>query len=147
MGYIFVVPLIPTKKAFVLEACEKLRLPKLHVGYALDSCKTDETRGESTIEDYHQLPMTRNLKRDNMWVARSAKPQLEFVVDNQPMAQLMNLDIWVNNPLYEVDIANVRQNLSSLYTGPFDYRGGFLNCFDWRPREYNRQADRVCNWI
>lgn len=41
----------------------------------------------------------------------------------------------------------MRQNLFQLYISHFDYKGGFLNCHDWRPREFNALADRVCNWV
>ena len=41
----------------------------------------------------------------------------------------------------------MRQNLFHLFISHFDYKGGFLSCHDWRPREFNTLADRVCNWV
>ena len=29
----------------------------------------------------------------------------------------------------------------------FEYKSGYLSCHDWRPRELNKQADAVCNWV
>jgi len=34
-----------------------------------------------------------------------------------------------------------------VYRDAFEYKAGFLSCHDWRPREYNALADRVCAWV
>ena len=94
-----------------------------------------------------EMPSLSRLKRDNLWVHSGSLPQLEFVVDNETVAGLMNVEVRVENEFYEPMIAGMRQNLFVAFPGSFDYKGGYLSCHDWRPREYNKQADAVCNWV
>jgi hypothetical protein len=70
-----------------------------------------------------------------------------MVVDNETIAQLMNLEARVENEFYELMIARMRQNVYEAFSQHFEYKGGYLSCHDWRPREYNAQADAVCNWV
>ena len=41
----------------------------------------------------------------------------------------------------------MRENIFGTYGKHFEYKRGYLNCHDWRPREFNQQADAVCNWV
>ena len=59
----------------------------------------------------------------------------------------MNVEVQVENEFYEPMIARMRQNLFVAFSASCDYKGGYLSCHDWRPREYNKQADAVCNWV
>ena len=68
-------------------------------------------------------------------------------MDNQTVAQLLNLRIRWDNPLYEENFPTVRENTYLAYSRYFDSKGPFLSCHDWRPREYNALADGVCNWV
>ncbi|CAK0841231.1 unnamed protein product, partial [Prorocentrum cordatum] len=58
-------------------------------------------RADRTDMDYQTLPLTKCMKRDQLWSHRPAKPQVEFVVDNQTLAQLVNVEIRIANPHYE----------------------------------------------
>ena len=33
------------------------------------------------------------------------------------------------------------------FTHYFGYKVGCMSCHDWRPREFNKQADAVCNYV
>ena len=41
----------------------------------------------------------------------------------------------------------MRQMTYKAYKDFFEYKAGFFSCHDWRPREYNALADRVCAWV
>ena len=135
------------KKAFVSEACERLRLPKPFAGYQAVSVQATVPRQPDARDEYKVLPTPTCLQRDQLWQPFSAKPQLEFVVDNKTIAQLLNLETRICNLTYAKQIGKMRENLFLGYTRYFDYKCGFLSCFDWRPREFNKLSDRICNWV
>ena len=99
------------------------------------------------IAGQRKFPPLRQLNRDRTWQLGGSRPQLEFVVDNETVAGLMNAEIQIRNEHYESIIARMRQNLFTAFSDSFDYKGGYFSCHDWRPREYNQQADAVCNWV
>ena len=59
----------------------------------------------------------------------------------------MNIEVRIDNPLYELVVSRMRKMLFELYADHYDYEDGHLNCYDWQPREYNEQADMVCNSV
>ena len=87
------------------------------------------------------------LQRDSLWLQNCGKPQFEFVVDNETVAGLMNLERRVDNPFYEPMVARMRQSIFDMFSKCFECKAGYLSCHDWRPRELNKQADAVCNWV
>ena len=93
------------------------------------------------------MPDLRRLQRDELWIHNAERPQLEFVIDNETVANHMNLEAKVDSDFYEPMITRMRQNVYKAFTETFEYKGGFLSCHEWRPREYNSQADAVCNWV
>ena len=50
-----------------------------------------------------------------------------------------------NNPLYEDAFSRMLGNLATLYASKFLHKAGYMATHDWRPRELNRTADRLCN--
>ena len=70
------------------------------------------------------LPAALSLKRDQLWQATATRPQLEFVVDNKALAQLLNLEICVDNPLYEDAVAKMRDCTYLAFAHYFDYKTG-----------------------
>ena len=74
------------------------------------------------------------------------RPQVEFVVDNQTIAELMNLEARIVNDHYRPVINRVRGKFADIFTS-FDYKASYFPPLDWRPREYNSPPDVICNWI
>ena len=93
------------------------------------------------------MPPLHRLKRDDLWLPAARRPQPEFVVDNETIANLLNLEARVENEFYEPTIARMRQNTFTAFSEYYEYKGGYLSCHDWRPGEFNKQADAACNWI
>ena len=135
-----------SKKDFVVEACSALNLPAPGQWYLAEPACDDQKPAKEDVSETW-LPEPICLKRDQLWDVRPGRPQLEFVVDNQAIAQLMNLEVRSDNSAYEEDAARMRTNTYLAYSRHFDYKGGYLSCHDWRPREYNALADRVCGWV
>ena len=139
------------RTVFVTEACRVMRLPEpLAVSGLSARLPTGDARANRDAlngANYSHLPAPAYLQRDQSWLPSTSRPQLEFVVDNLVVAQLMNLETRVDNPVYEDDIGKMRNNVFIAYTSFFDYKAGYYSCHDWRPREYNALADRVCNRV
>jgi hypothetical protein len=133
------------KRSFVIQACECFKLPRPYEGYSKDSEVVQQDRAmKNTGRD---MPELRRLQRDEHWMNNSERPQLEFIVDNETVANLMNLEAKVENEYYEPMVSRMRLNIYEVFMNYFEYKGGFFGCHDWRPREYNSQADAVCNWV
>lgn len=66
-------------------------------------------------------PVTR-LRRDDLWQLHSARSQLEFIVDNETVAKLMNLQSQIENPFYEPMVARIRQSIFDVYGKHFHYK-------------------------
>ena len=54
------------------------------------------------------------LRRDSLWLAWGA-PQLEFVVDNETLAGMANLEMAVSNPIHEFQIRRIQVGLKSAF--------------------------------
>ena len=73
--------------------------------------------------------------------------QLEFVVDNQIVAGLANIEVHCTQKQYEAAVQRTRYRIMKLMTSTFDYKAGFLQPADWRPREFNSAADLVADHV
>eukprot|EP00746_Dinoflagellata_sp_MGD_P015434 gnl/MRDRNA2_/MRDRNA2_134313_c0_seq1.p2 gnl/MRDRNA2_/MRDRNA2_134313_c0~~gnl/MRDRNA2_/MRDRNA2_134313_c0_seq1.p2 ORF type:complete len:102 (+),score=14.75 gnl/MRDRNA2_/MRDRNA2_134313_c0_seq1:358-663(+) len=93
------------------------------------------------VDNFETLPQLERSRRDQFWQPWSARPQLEFIVDNKVVAQLMNLEIQIYNQWhwYESDIVRLRprmrQSTFKAYTQSSDYKGGHFSWHDWWPPE------------
>jgi hypothetical protein len=106
------------KRAFVVQACDVFKLPKPFEGYLTISERPTKARMVST-EGHHVMPTLRPLKRDGLWLHNSERPQLEFIVDNETVAGLMNLEARVENQFYAPMVARMRQNVCDVFFPPF----------------------------
>ena len=73
--------------------------------------------------------------------------QLEFVVDNKTLADIADGISAVGSSHYRAPLGRIRQRLFDLYKNIFEYKCGFLDPVDWRPRERNAAADYVANHV
>eukprot|EP00973_Karenia_brevis_P040678 5628830-Karenia_brevis.AAC.1 len=73
------------------------------------------------------------------------KCQVEFVVDNQTVAGLANATLAAKNPFYQPCVRRIRGRLAKLYMKHCQYKAGFYDPVDWRPREWNIGADYLAN--
>ena len=126
-------------KAFVLQCCISLGLPVPYPGNQHIHMKGDS-------ESVHYLELPRQLQRDTLWLV-DGTPQLEFVVDNESLASLANIEISVVNPLYLTDVHRIRQGLLNIFETVFWPKGSYMNPVDWRPREFNGPPDTIYNWV
>ena len=92
------------------------------------------------------LELPRLLSRDGFWL-RGVTPQLEFVVDNETLAGLANLELKSDCVLYDHLVQHIQEGLGDLLTHYFVPKASFLNPVEWRPREFNTPPDTVCNWV
>ena len=103
-----------------------------------------QAQSDGTAQYILQEP--KKLLRDTLWSSDIAG-ELEFVVDNQSVASLANIESRVSNEFYRPVIERVREGLRVAYSGAFRYKAGHLSPADWRPREFNSPPDVVCNWV
>ena len=73
------------------------------------------------------------------------RPQPEFVVDLLKVCNVINMEAACTNVDYKAPFDRMLSMLSELYEGPVSHKAGFLATHDWRPREFNPTADRLCN--
>ena len=92
-----------------------------------------------------ELPIT--LNRDELWAADAATMQLEFVVDNELLARLANLEARCANESYKPVVQRIRSRIRKLMSHFFSYKAGFLQLVDWRPREFNEAADLIADRV
>ena len=97
---------------------------------------------EKKLEDM-TLPAT--MERDALWCEFVPGPQLEFVVDNQSLADLANIHAKVTNDFYRPSVDRIRTNIQRAFAGYFSHKAGYLDPVDWRPREFNCSADLVAD--
>ena len=93
--------------------------------------KTEVPRGEEKF-DLSDMQVPTRLKRAQLWIHHSTKPQLEFIVDNLTLAELMNIEASITNPFYDVVVNRMRSKVHHMYRSTFEYKGGFLNPHEWR---------------
>ena len=98
------------KRGFVCDACDVFKLPKPFDGYLNHGTRVAKDRG-SNMPSQGEMPPLSRLKRDNLWVHSGSRLQLEFGVDNEKAAGLMNVEVRVENEFYEPMIARMRQSL------------------------------------
>ena len=134
------------KRGFVCDVCKVLNLPEPFEGY-FTHVENMTVERVPTAASQRVMPSLRRLKRDGLWLAMAARPQLEFVVDNETVSDLMNLEARVANEFYAPMVARMRENTFTDFAQHFEYKAGFLPSHEWRPREFNKQADAVCNWV
>ena len=136
------------KADFVKNACKALGLP-LPTPVAHDRCIPGilSSTPKGNHWDIACIPMPLVLKRDSLWKKGLSRPQLEFVVDNQVLAEVANGKSSVSNEWYRLALDRIRTRLRHLFDAFFEYKGGFLEPVDWRPRECNKVADHVANCV
>ena len=132
-----------SRRDFVSDACRALGLPDPPPFYS----QTQEEQREGAPEAVHldDMAVPLRLQRDSLWTRHSAKPQLEFAVDNKTLADLINLEAHVTTPSYEAIVHRMRERCFALFWHTFGHKAGYLNTHDWRVRECNKAADLVCN--
>lgn len=97
--------------------------------------------------DVCDILLPRSLKRDELWNMSNTSIELEFVVDNQLVAGLTNLEVTRTHCFYLPIVRRVRQRIVGLLKRTFDYKAGILQPVDWRPREFNSAADLVADHV
>jgi len=85
------------------------------------------------------------MNRDSLWECTSATPQLEFIVDSLTVAKVVNMQASCDNAYYRPAFDRMITKLAGMYDGVFQHKAGYLATHDWRPREWNLTADRLCN--
>lgn len=98
------------------------------------------------VDPGRQLVLPNRLASDAMWTT-SARPHLQFVVHNATVAGLANLEAAVANPIYESAVREIRLGLKSVFQRAFQWKAGFCNPVEWRPREFNSPPDTICHWV
>ena len=89
--------------------------------------------------------MPARLRRDTLWVSDTGLPQLEFIVDSLTVARVLNIEASCENPVYQSTFDRMLLTLAALYGHEFQHKAGFFSSHDWRPREWNVTADKLCN--
>ena len=97
--------------------------------------------------DVCDIALSKPLKRDEIWTQACPNVQLEFVVDNQIVAGLANIVVHCTQKHYEPVVQRARYRIMNLIASTFDYKAGFLQPVDWRPREFNGAADLVADHV
>ena len=70
----------------------------------------------------------RRMRRDE-WFGPG---ELEFVLDNQTVAKLINVELRISNPFYAPAIHRLREKMERLYTVSFEFKAKMCNHCDWR---------------
>ena len=83
----------------------------------MEEHRNDESAKQRTLQEPRQL------LRDTLWSSDYAG-ELEFVVDNQAVAALANIESRIANDFYRPAIERIRLGLHALFTGRFCYKGG-----------------------
>ena len=128
---------------FVTSTCEKLGL-KNQQGQHIE---VKQLGSKHAGRDAGDIVLPLPLKRDELWTLNSPSVQLEFVVDNQLVAGLANVEVRCTCERYRLIVSRIRQHIRSLMTKSFDYKAGFLQPVDWRPREFNKAADLIADHV
>ena len=92
-------------------------------------------------------PSPPQLGRDALFYTHpSARMQTEFVVDSQSVPGLGNATLAVTNSQYEENVKRIRVNVWKIFGRRCDYKAGFVDPIDWRPREWNVGADHLVKY-
>ena len=94
-----------------------------------------------------RLPVPLEMTRDNLWTKGLSRLQLEFVVDNESLANVSNGIASVANEFYRAPLDRIRTRLLHMFRDCYEYKASFLDPVDWKPREFNRAADHIANCI
>ena len=132
---------------FARKVCEEWKLPFIDCARKglVSEVRSLPATEKYTLEDIHALPMPRRLERDRLWSCNAAKPQLEFIVDSAIVANVVNMEAHCDNLNYKPTFDRMMTNLAALYDAAFVHKAGYLATHEWRPREWNVTADRLCN--
>ena len=125
------------------EMCSVFKLPNPYPGEKLEfptQVAADSSSGGRS------LTLPRQLRREELWIC-NGRSQFEFIVDNQTLASLANIEMSIGNPVYTQDIHSIRDGLRHFFKTHFDPKGGFLSPVEWRPREFNSPPDTVCHMV
>ena len=133
--------------SFVQRVCDAWRLPHISANPGGDALAQPQLAPAEkyTLQDIHALPYPRRLLRDQLWLKDHSKPQLEFVVDSLTVANVVNMDACCDNPRYKPAFDRMLTRLAESYDTVFQHKAGFMATHEWRPREWNVTADRLCN--
>ena len=96
---------------------------------------------KAIVPDIISLPPLHEL--DAVW-ATGCK-QVEFVVDNQLLADIMAGQAQCNNERCDNLVKLAMNDVFDIFDTGFTSRGGYRSLVTWRPREYNSLADALCN--
>ena len=134
------------RKTFKDQACKNMGLLRPRCSQQVmipqEGLRESQNHRKWRIEEL-QLPKL--LARDEIWTTNIQHVQLEFVVDNEAVANISNGIIRVSNDFYKAPFDRIRNRLFCLYRERFEYKSGFLDPVDWRPREFNTAADHAAN--
>jgi hypothetical protein len=139
------------RSEFVREACTAMGLPvplegATTVRYATNNDEEPQAK-RAKVWSMTAIALPALLARDKLWTRGINRPQLEFVVDNQTLANIANGTARVTNPYYRAPLDRIRAGIGHLYGAHFEYKSAFLDPVDWRPREFNTAADHVANCV
>jgi len=135
---------------FVRKVCDAMGLPQL---WECEPAHSATTEAVAPLQkppkgwNMTDLALPAFLARDGLWTRGVARTQLEFVVDNQKLANIANGLAAVANQFYQAPLDRIRAGLRQLFHAQFEYKATFLDPVDWRPREFNTAADHVANCV
>ena len=91
---------VATAFEVVADACHRFRLPKPYPETAVEAIASTEDRfGDLADLCSLTLQSPLRLRRDRLWIT-SGISQLEFIVDNQTVASLANIETKIANEFY-----------------------------------------------
>ena len=128
--------------AFVKQTCRDVGLRHGQIDATGRVDETDELNGRSKYDGRHtdDLQLPTPLRRDELWDKNMDTMQLEFVVDNQLVAALANMEARCTNDFYRPVVLRIRSRIRRLMQHSFACKAVFLQPVDWRPREFNKAA-------
>ena len=97
-------------------------------------------------KDVVAIQLPRLMGRDSLWL-QDVPAQLEFVVDNQALAGILNSELMVTNEFHLPVVSRIRDACYRLYQHYFSHKAGYFPSHDWRPREFNEAPDTICNMV
>ena len=142
------------RSEFVRDACQAIGLPAPSLsrqpppqGVDLQHASTSEQTNEGKVWSMRDLPKPNFLKRDQLWTDGIPTPQLEFVVDNQSLANISNGTEKISNDYHQLPLSRIQIRLLNIFIEHLEYKDAFLDPADCRPREFNSAADHVANCV
>lgn len=112
------------RRGFVEKCCLLHGLPAPYPGTPSMGLQVDAGRMDAekdTIPREMTLPKT--LFKHSMWLT-TGPTKLEFIVDNETLAGLANLELAVSNPVHYRQVCNIRSGLKGLFSGGFRGKSG-----------------------